>query len=86
MAPLKKNGAEDEIRTRDCSEKSTYFFVFAYKQSKNISSLVAFLRPPKTATVFEDPHIRWQMSHIEFGAEDEIRTRDICLGKATLYH
>lgn len=21
-----------------------------------------------------------------FGAEDEIRTRDICLGKATLYH
>ena len=22
----------------------------------------------------------------KFGAEDEIRTRDICLGKATLYH
>ncbi len=27
-----------------------------------------------------------QVSAIAFGAEDEIRTRDIRLGKATLYH
>ena len=47
----------------------------------------AALRTAELADVALDAYVCTQLAYfVVTGARDEIRTRDICLGKATLYH
>ena len=82
-------GAVDETRTRDLHLGKVALYQLSYYRMcvgagdgnrTHVASLEGW-----SSTIELHPQSRFPADNL-FGAEDEIRTRDIRLGKATLYH